>query len=88
MHYLGKERDDNLVFGPMVVNLLAFKVNAMDRNSSLNFAPSQRIDNFQAVKQNYGLGEENGDFSIMNVPLSVVNDMDVNDTNSQKSSII
>ncbi|RST76536.1 hypothetical protein D4T97_004310 [Siminovitchia acidinfaciens] len=76
------------MFGPVVINLLAFKVNTMDRNASVNMAPSARFDVFLNNKQNYGLGEENGDFSIMNVPLNLVNDQDVNDTNAQKTSVI
>ncbi|MBS4219618.1 hypothetical protein KHA96_14980 [Bacillus sp. FJAT-49711] len=77
-----------MVFGPVIINILGFKVNAMDRNASLNFAASPRIDTFLTNKQNYGFGEENGDFVINNVPLNLVNDMDVNDTNSQKTSIV
>ncbi|MBW8348783.1 hypothetical protein K0H71_04860 [Bacillus sp. IITD106] len=77
-----------MVLGPVVINVLGFKVNAMDRNSSLNFAASPRIDTFLTTKQNYGFGEENGDFNLNNVPLSLVNDMDVNDSNSQKTSIV
>ncbi|MCR2821735.1 hypothetical protein [Lederbergia panacisoli] len=77
-----------MVFGPVVINVLGFKVNAMDRNASLNLAASPRVDTFLVVKQNYGFGEENGDFVINNVPLNLVNDMDVNDTNSQKTSIV
>ncbi|VEF47684.1 YocN [Bacillus freudenreichii] len=76
------------MFGPVVINLLVFKVNTMDRNASVNLAASARFDVFLANKQNYGLGEENGDFSIMNVPLNLVNDQDVNDTNAQKTSVI
>ncbi|MDY0404985.1 hypothetical protein P5G51_005835 [Virgibacillus sp. 179-BFC.A HS] len=60
----------------------------MDRNSSLNMAPSPRVDTFLTMKQNYGLGEENGDFQIVNVPLDLVNDTDVNDTNGQKTSVV
>lgn len=75
-------------FGPVAVNVLAIKVNAMDRNSSMNLAPSPRVDTFLTFKQNYGLGEENGDFTITNVPLNLVNDLDANDSNSQKTSFI
>lgn len=34
-------------FAPMVVNLLGFKVNVMDRASQLNFGPSQQVDTFR-----------------------------------------
>ncbi|PWA13444.1 hypothetical protein DCC39_00705 [Pueribacillus theae] len=77
-----------MFFGPLVVNVFGIKVNAMDRNSSMNLAPSPRVDTFLTFKQNYGLGEENGDFSLVNLPLNFVNDSDVNDTNAQKSSIV
>ncbi|WP_144463304.1 hypothetical protein [Siminovitchia fortis] len=76
------------MFGPVVINLLAFKVNTLDRNAPINMAASARFDVFLSNKQNYGLGEENGDFAITNVPLNLVNDQDVNDTNAQKTSVI
>ena len=88
MPYLRLGGKGDIVFGPVVINLLVFKVNTMDRNASVNLAASARFDVFLSNKQNYGLGEENGDFSIMNVPLNLVNDQDVNDSNSQKTSVI
>lgn len=77
-----------MFLGPIVVNVLGIKVNVLDRNSSMNLAPSPRVDTFLTFKQNYGNGEENGDFAVVNVPINFVNDMDFNDTNSQKTSII
>lgn len=77
-----------MFFGPLVVNVLGIKVNTMDRNSSMNLAPSPRVDTFLTMKQTYGLGEENGDFSIVNLPLNFVNDSDVYDTNAQKTSVV
>lgn len=77
-----------VLFGPVVVNLLALKVNVLDRGSSLSMGPNQQLDFFLSNKQNYGLGEENGDFSLVNCPLNIVNDSDVSDSNSQKTSMI
>ncbi|MGE7187278.1 hypothetical protein ACQKKK_25965 [Peribacillus sp. NPDC006672] len=77
-----------VLFGPVVVNLLAVKVNVIDRSGTLSFGPAQQIDYFLANKQNQGFGEENGDITFNNVPLSIVIDQDLNDSNSVKTSII
>lgn len=75
-------------FGPVLVNMLVFKVNTMDRGATMSLGPNQHIDTFMSNKQNQGFGEENGDLSIMNVPMSLVNDADLADTNSSKASLI
>jgi hypothetical protein len=75
-------------FGPVVVNLLAFKVNVLDRGGTISFGPTQQIDYFLSNKQNQGFGEENGDLSLNNCPISIVNDSDVNDSNSGKTSVV
>jgi hypothetical protein len=77
-----------VLFGPVVVNLITFKVNVLDRGSSLSFGPSQRIDEFLSNKQNQGFGEENGDFCFSNTPINLVNDSDVTDSNSIKTSAV
>lgn len=75
-------------FGPVVVNLLAFKVNVLDRGGTISFGPNQQIDYFLSNKQNQGFGEENGDLSLNNCPISIVNDSDVNDSNAGKTSVV
>ena len=75
-------------FGPVVVNLLAMKVNVLDRGGTISFGPTQQIDYFLSNKQNQGFGEENGDVSLNNCPISIVNDSDVNDSNSGKTSVV
>ncbi|GAA0379313.1 hypothetical protein [Bacillus horti] len=75
-------------FAPMAVNLLAFKANTVDRGSSITLGPYQQIDYFLSNKQNQGFGEENGDFGALFVPLSIISDPDVSDSNSAKTSII
>ncbi|MBU8878544.1 hypothetical protein BGM26_06015 [Bacillus sp. FJAT-29790] len=76
------------IFGPVFVNLLVFKVNAMDRGASTSLGPNQHIDTFLSNKQNQGFGEGNGDFAFTNIPMILQNDSDVNDTNSVKVSAI
>lgn len=75
-------------FGPVFVNLLVFKVNVMDRGASTSLGPNQHIDTFMSNKQNQGFGEDNGDFSITNLPMILQNDSDVSDTNAAKFSVI
>lgn len=77
-----------VVFGPVFVNLLVFKVNVMDRGASTSLGPNQHIDTFMSNKQNQGFGEENGDFCFSNIPMILQNDSDVSDTNSVKVSVI
>ncbi|MEH7124870.1 hypothetical protein V7149_14595 [Bacillus sp. JJ1503] len=76
------------IFGPVFVNLFVFKVNAMDRGASSSLGPNQHIYSFLSNKQNYGFGEENGDLCVTNFPMVLLNDSDLNDTNSVKVSAI
>ncbi|MBO9128389.1 hypothetical protein [Bacillus sp. 165] len=75
-------------FAPMVVNFLGMKINAIDNNASATVGPYQQIDTFVTSKRNYGFGEENGDFSFINIPISSVIDPDVIDAPPAKASII
>lgn len=59
-----------MIFAPMSINLLGFKVNVLDRSSSVNLGPNQQIDIFVSTKQNYGFGEEIGDLSPVYLPLT------------------
>ena len=73
---------------PMAITFLGFKVNTVDNGSFVNLGPYQLIDQFQSYKRNQGVGEQNGDLSPVNIPISWVVDPDVSDSNSVKNSII
>lgn len=75
-----------LFFTPTVVNVLAFKINAVDNGSVVNAGPVQRIDEFISYKRNQSLGEINGDLSPQNIPIATVIDPDVVDSASVKTS--
>lgn len=75
-------------FAPMVVNILGFKVNTMDRANTLSFGPVQQADFFLSTKRNQGYGEENGDLSPVYMPLGLINDSDLLDSNSNKNSAV
>ncbi|MDQ6598365.1 MULTISPECIES: spore germination protein [Bacillus] len=77
-----------MIVGPYAINLLGFKVNAIDNSSYVNFGPNQIIDELVAYKRNQGVGEQNGDISPVNIPISWVVDPDVVDSNSVKNSVI
>ncbi|MCZ8514052.1 hypothetical protein O9H85_16800 [Paenibacillus filicis] len=77
-----------MIFAPMSVNLLGFKVNVLDRDSTLSFGPSQKIDVFISSKQNMGFGENNGDLSPIFVPMDIILDSDVLDNVPNKNSIV
>jgi hypothetical protein len=75
-------------FAPMVVNILGFKVNVMDRSSTLSLGPIQQAGFFLSTKRNQGFGEENGDLTTFNIPMTSVYDPDLIDSTSQKTSIL
>ncbi|MFJ7726247.1 hypothetical protein ACIQXV_08785 [Neobacillus sp. NPDC097160] len=72
----------------MAINFLGFKVNAIDNSSFVNLGTNQFVDQFVSYKRNQGVGEQNGDLSPVNIPISWVVDPDVTDSNSAKNSII
>lgn len=78
----------NLLVGAYAINFLGFKVNAIDNASNVNFGPNQYLDQFLSYKRNQGVGEQNGDVSPTNIPISWVVDPDVTDSNAVKNSII
>ncbi|WP_156431160.1 hypothetical protein [Bacillus sp. FJAT-29814] len=73
---------------PMAINFLAFKVNTVDNSSIINLGPNQFIDQLTSYKRNQGVGEQNGDLSPINIPISYVIDPDVSDSATGKNSII
>jgi len=75
-------------FAPMVVNVVAFKVNSLDRASEVNMGPVQKADFYLATKRNQGLGEDNGDFSFIPVSVNIVADQDLIDNASSKGSVV
>ncbi|MGC4377470.1 hypothetical protein WD019_11095 [Fictibacillus sp. Mic-4] len=75
-------------FAPMVVNILGFKVNTMDRSATLSLGPIQQVDFYQSNKRNQGFGEQNGDLDVYNFPINNVADMDVLDNPSSKGSLV
>lgn len=77
-----------MIFSPMVLNVMGFKVNVIDRSGTFSIGTLQQIDYFLSVKQNQGFGEENGDIAPIYIPISSVFDADVTDSNSIKNSII
>lgn len=77
-----------LFISPAVVNLLAFKINAIDNSSVVNVGPVQYIDQFVAYKRNQGYGEQNGDLSPTNLPFDILLDTDLVDSTAGKNSAI
>jgi hypothetical protein len=73
---------------PMQINLLGFKVNAIDNSSVVNTGSLQYIDQFVSYKRNQAVGEQNGDASPINLPMSAVVDPDLIDSPSSKNSAV
>jgi hypothetical protein len=76
------------MIAPMAINLLGFKINTIDNSSIVNLGPNQFIDQFTSYKRNYGVGEQNGDLSPINIPISWVVDPDLSDSNTAKNSLV
>lgn len=77
-----------IFFTPTAINLLGFKINAVDNASVVNAGPVQYIDQFVSYKRNQGVGEINGDLSPANVPISLISDPDLADSPSVKNSAV
>ena len=77
-----------MIFSPSIANVLNFKVNVLDRNSQVVFGSSQQLDVFLSTKRNMGFGEQNGDLSLVNIPINFINDTDVTDSGSVKNSVV
>lgn len=75
-------------FAPMAINMLGFKVNSMDRASTVSLGPIQQVGFFLSTKRNQGFGEQNGDVNAITLPINSVIDPDVIDVSSQKNSIV
>lgn len=76
------------MIAPMAINLLGFKINTLDNSSIVNLGPNQFIDQLTSYKRNYGVGEQNGDLSPINIPISWVVDPDLSDSNTAKNSLV
>lgn len=77
-----------LFITPMQINLLAFKINAVDNASVTNAGSFQSIDELLSYKRNQAVGEINGDLSPVNVPIAAVVDPDLADSNTVKNSAV
>jgi hypothetical protein len=75
-------------FGPVNINLFAFKVNSIDHSGIVNMGPSEHIDIFVSYKRSQGIGEQNGDFSPIFLTHSFVTDNDAIDSPTVKNSVI
>ncbi|RFU60590.1 hypothetical protein [Peribacillus glennii] len=77
-----------MIFAPMVVNILAYKINAVDNGAAVNMGPIQQLDFFVSYKRNQGVGEQNGDFSPYFLPFCLLVDADLSDSPAIKNSVI
>lgn len=74
-------------FSPMNINLFAFKVNTVDRASTVGFGPNQQLDFFLSTKRNQGI-EAMGDLSPISAPVTNIMDSDLLDATSAKGSVV
>lgn len=76
------------LFSPTILNILGFKVNSADRNSSINFGPSCHIDVNNFTKSNTSGSSSSGDFVFQPQGPTAVFDPDVIDSQGPKASIV
>ena len=77
-----------MFFTPLAVNLLGFKINTNDNSSVINVGPLLYVDQFVSYKRNQAVGEQNGDLSPINIPISNIFDPDLIDSPSVKNSLL
>jgi hypothetical protein len=77
-----------LFISPMVINVLAFKINSIDNGAVANMGSLQLIDQFVSYKRNQAFGEVIGDLSPVNLSSNTVVDPDGSDSNSIKNSVV
>ncbi|WP_251552723.1 hypothetical protein [Neobacillus muris] len=77
-----------MVFAPISMNILGFKINALDHGAVINLGPSQHNDFFVSYKRSQGIGEQNGDLSPSLLSVSWVSDMDLIDSPTIKNSVL
>ncbi|PLT32485.1 hypothetical protein [Bacillus sp. V5-8f] len=73
-------------YTPMIINLIGFKINTVDNASVVNSGSLQFVDQLISYKRNQAVGEQNGDFSPINIPIATITDQDGVDSNTNKNS--
>ncbi|HHW42515.1 hypothetical protein GFC01_02230 [Desulfofundulus thermobenzoicus] len=76
-----------VIFFPVQINMLGFKVNTMEHNSSISFGSSIVTDLSVFTKSNTSTGAQNGDFPA-SFSLGALNDSDIFDATQSKGSVI
>ncbi|MEH7382106.1 hypothetical protein V7138_16725 [Bacillus sp. JJ1533] len=77
-----------VLFTPMVLNVLGFKINSNDNGAVANMGSIQLVDQLVTYKRNQAFGEQNGDLNLINVPVAAVFDPDASDSNAVKNSVV
>ncbi|CAM4412001.1 hypothetical protein HMSSN036_44340 [Paenibacillus macerans] len=77
----------NRNFSPMFVNVFAFKVNTLDRASSLSLGSTLMEDVLVSTKRSQGV-ESMGDLSPFYLTFTNIMDADLLDSNTSKSSVV
>jgi len=77
-----------ILFAPVQINLLAFKINEIDHNSSEVLGSSAMIDVFNSDKRNTGFGSQYGDANLMLLQSTAIFDGDFADNNAVKESLV
>ncbi|MCC3373293.1 hypothetical protein [Cohnella sp. REN36] len=77
-----------MLFAPVEINVLTFKINALDHSSVMNMGTTYHADQIVSYKRNQGIGEQHGDRSPIQGTVSWVADSDLIDSLTHKVSIL
>ena len=77
-----------ILFAPVQINLVAFKINSIDHNGTSNFGSFSELDVFISQKTNSGFGPQLGDANLVLFQTSAVLDSDLADSNAIKESFL
>ncbi|OAT81259.1 hypothetical protein [Desulfotomaculum copahuensis] len=75
-----------MIFFPVQINLIGFKINVLDRNASISIGPSVRTD-FNAFTKANTFQTQSGDLPVA-FSTGAFNDSDLFDSTDTKESII
>jgi len=76
-----------VIFFPVQINMLGFKVNTLEHNASIHLGSNVQTDLNVFTKANSSTGAQNGDLPVT-FSLGALNDADVFDSTQGKESLI
>lgn len=77
-----------ILFAPVQINLVAFKINSLENNGTNSLGSFSELDFLNMEKRNAGFGSQLGDANLVMFQTSAVLDSDLADSNVIKGSVL